>query len=372
MFHHKEWTPGARSFRAITALALVGGLGGALLVGCGSAAPPATGAHAPPATGTHAVTDSTGASVTVPDTVTRVADAWPAHNEIVQMLAPTDQIVATVLTPSISPWLYVVDPTLNKAQTVFTTNSTVNLEALARLRPDVVFASDPAPFAPQTTAAGFPTLQLIFQTFADLKKVVATTAEVLGPAAQAQAQRYNAYLDNTLATLTAQTSKIHMDQRPSVLHIQSLQPLIIDGTNSIVDAWITAAGGRDAAQISGNLRPATIEQILAWNPDVIILGSTTGGAGAQALAKLATDPVWSHVAAVRNHRVYVNPTGAFVWDRYGIEEALQIQWAAKTLHPELFPNLDLVAVTKDFYSRFLHFQLTDDQAKRILAGQNPS
>ncbi|HEY3896302.1 MAG TPA: ABC transporter substrate-binding protein [Pseudonocardiaceae bacterium] len=318
------------------------------------------------------MTDSTGASVTVPDTVTRVADAWPAHNEIVQMLAPTDQIVATVLTPSISPWLYVVDPTLTKAQTVFTTNSTVNLEALARLRPDVVFASDPAPFAAQTTAAGFPTLQLIFQTFADLKKVVATTAEVLGPAAQAQAQRYNAYLDNTLATLTAQTSKIPMDQRPSVLHIQSLQPLIIDGTNSIVDAWIGAAGGRDAAQIAGNLRPATIEQILAWNPDVIILGSSTGGSGAQALAKLATDPVWSQVAAVRNHRVYVNPTGAFVWDRYGIEEALQIQWAAKTLHPELFPNLDLVAVTKDFYSRFLHYQLTDDQAKRILAGQNPS
>jgi iron complex transport system substrate-binding protein len=341
----------------------------ALLAGCGQSGTSPSGSAA----GTHQVVDSAGASVTVPDKVARVADCWPAHNEIVQMLGAGNKIVATDLTPALTPWLYTIDPALHQAQTVCT--NTVNIEALARQHPDVLFGADPTPFAAKTTAVGIPTLQLIFQNFAGLKKVVTTTADVLGPSAQAQAKHYNSYLDNTLATVTATTSTIPVDQRPSVLHIFSLNPLVVDGPHSIIDAWITAAGGRDAAQVSGNLQPVTTEQILKWNPDVIIPGSDAGGGattGAQTLAKLTTDPVWRQLSAVRNHHVYINPTGAFLWDRYGIEEALQLQWAAKTLHPKLFPNLNLIAQTKSFYSQFLHYQLTDNQAKRILAGQNPT
>jgi iron complex transport system substrate-binding protein len=159
-----------------------------------------------------------------------------------------------------------------------------------------------------------------------------------------------------------------------VLHIYSLNPLVVDGTDSIVDAWITVAGGRNAAQVSGKTRPVSTEQIAQWNPDVIILASSAFDASdtsQQTLDKLSADPALGQLAAVRNHRVVINPTGGWHWDRYGIEEALQIQWAAKTLHPEAFPGLDMVAETKTFYAQFLHYQLTDDQAHRILAGQNP-
>lgn len=359
-----------RSSRDIAALVLVSGLGAALLTGCGQSSDSPPGAAA----GTHEVTDSTGASVTIPTTITRIADAWPAHNEIVQMLGAGNKIVATSLKPSSTPWLYTVDPALNKAQTVFT-STTVNIETLTAIRPDVLFVSDPTQYVAKTTEVGIPTVQLIFQTFEGLKRVVATTADVLGPAAQAQAQRYDSYLDTKLAALSAVTSRMPVAARPSVLHINSLNPLVIDGTNSIIDAWITTAGGRNAAQVSGNLRPVSVEQVAQWNPDVIILGSNAGSAadtGAQTLEKLTTDPFWSRLSAVRNHRTYINPTGAFLWDRYGIEEALQIQWAAKTLHPEDFTALDMIAQTKSFYSQFLHYPLTDDQARRILSAQNPS
>jgi iron complex transport system substrate-binding protein len=205
--------------------------------------------------------------------------------------------------------------------------------------------------------------------------VVTTTADVLGPDAQAQAKAYNSYLDTTLADVAAKTSTVPMASRPSVLHISTLDPLVIDGTDSIIDSWITAAGGRNAATVSGNLKPVSTEQITQWNPDVIILGTNAGGssgAGAKTLATLAADPVFSQLAAVRNHRTYINPAGAYLWDRYSAEEALQVQWAATLLHPELFTDLDMVAVTKNFYTRFLHYDLTDEQAGRILAAQNPA
>lgn len=362
--------------RHLAAPVLAGMLAAALLAGCGHPAPapssPAPSSGAVP--GSRVVVDSTGASVTVPVPVTRIADAWPAHNEIVQLLGAGDKIVATSLKPQVTPWLYTVQPALRKAPTAFTGN-TVNIETLTAARPDVLFASDSTQFAARTADAGIPTLQLIFQSFDGLKKVVDTTAGVLGPAAQDQARRYDSYLDGRLAAVSQVTARIPVAQRPSVLHVNSLSPLVVDGTDSIIDAWITAAGGRNAARVSGNLRPVTTEQVAQWNPDVIVLGSDAAGSAAtpaQVLDRLQTDPFWGHLAAVREHRAHVNPSGAFLWDRYGVEEALQIQWAAKTLHPDLFGALDMVAETKDFYARFLHYRLTDDQARRILAAQDPS
>lgn len=368
--HLDERTATMGSSCGIAARAAVASLAAALITSCGHPnSPPASA----PTASTHVVVDSTGTPVTVPTVINRIADAWPAHNEVVQMLGVGNKIVATVLTPSSVPWLYTIDPALMHAQTVFT-NSTVNTEQLLADRPDVLFTDKGTSIAAQTTTSGIPTVQLGFQTYPDLEKVVTTTAEVLGPPAKAQAQAYNSYLDTTLAKVTAVTSKIPPTTRPSVLHIYSLNPLVVDGTDTIIDAWITAAGGRNAAQISGQTRSVSKEQVARWNPDIIILASSAfvaNDTGAQTLANLRTDPFWSQLLAVRNNKAVLNPTGGWHWDRYGIEEALQIQWAAKTLHPDLFPTLNMVTQTKNFYSQFLHYPLTDDQANRMLAAQNP-
>lgn len=358
------------SVTAVSDYALIGTLVAALVVGCGSPNPPA----AAPAARTHVVVDSTGTPVTVPTVVNRIADAWPAHNEVVQMLGAGDKIVATVLTPSSVPWLYAIDPALKQAQTVFTT-STVDTEQLLADRPDVLFTDKGTSIAAQTETSGIPTVQLGFQTYPDLEKIVTTTAAVLGAPAQARAQAYNSYLDATLAKVIAVTSKVPPAARPTVLHIYSLNPLVVDGTNTIIDAWITAAGGRNAAQIAGQTRSVSIEQVARWNPDIIILASSAfvaNDTGAQTLVNLRSDPFWSKLPAVRNNRAVLNPTGGWHWDRYGIEEALQIQWAAKTLHPDLFTTLDMVTQTKNFYSQFLRYALTDEQVNRMLAAQNPT
>ena len=75
---------------------------------------------------------------------------------------------------------------------------------------------------------------------------------------------------------------------------------------------------------------------------------------------------------MKNGKIIKNPVGTFNWDRYSAEEALQILWAAKQFHPEQFKDVDLVKETREFYSTFYGYQLTEDDAQRILAGQNPA
>ena len=152
-----------------------------------------------------------------------------------------------------------------------------------------------------------------------------------------------------------------------MLHIQSLHPLKVDGRNTLLDTWNQLAGGRNvAAGIDGNMKPISPEEVIRWNPDVIIIG-----AGAGSLADSEFKTLFGSVKAVQQHRVWQNPAGVFPWDRYGTEVALQIQWAAKQLHPALFPQLDLVSATQAFYHQFYDYSLTADDAQRILQALPP-
>ncbi|WP_058952914.1 ABC transporter substrate-binding protein [Clostridium tyrobutyricum] len=348
-----------------------------LLAGCGQASTNSNKSSSENSTKQESkqtvVTDSTGAKVTVPNKITKIADAWPAHNEIVAMLGGSSKIVATIDSKKAYPWLYKVFPDMNKAQTIFT-NTTVNTETLAKLKPDVLFIPTESKLLAKTKELGIPTVQLIFQNYDDLKKVVNITAQTLGGDAQFKADKYNSYLDNRLKSVKAVTSKIPDSQKPKILHIESFKPLTIDGKDTIVDDWIQAGGGKDAAEISGNKKPASMEQVLKWNPDIIIMGKSVlndKNSPIKSLDELYSNPQWSQVNAIKNKKVYVNPMGVFLWDRYGMESALQFQWLAKMLHPDQFKDLDMVKETQNFYKTFLNYNLTADEANKILNAQNP-
>ncbi|BBN99969.1 ABC transporter substrate-binding protein [Sporolactobacillus terrae] len=317
--------------------------------------------------------DSTGAKVKVPSQINKIADAWPAHNEIVAMLGSADKIVATIDSKQQYPWLYKVFPEMNKAQTLFT-QTTVNTEQLAAQKPDIIFTSVNPQFVSKTKELKIPTMQLIFQNYNDLKKVITTTAQALGGDAQNKADQYNAYLTNKLKEVKAKTSQIPDAQKPKILHIGTFKPLVIDGKDTIVDEWIQAAGGKNAAEISGNQKPASMEQIIKWDPDMIIVGKTAFSDQQNAIKSLDTlykNEQWKRISAVKNKNVYINPMGAFLWDRYGMESALQFQWLAKQLHPDQFQNFDMVKETRQFYKTFMNYDLSKEEANKILNAQNP-
>lgn len=346
------------------------------LAGCGNAQSTAsqTSAQANSQTSPQqkrTITDEAGKKVEIPVNIQRIADSWPAHNEVVTMLGGGDKIVATVHTPEERPWLYKVNPAMNKAVNTF--NPTINIEELIKTKPDIAMVAVGDKNVDKISEVGIPVVQLTFKDFNSLKSCFQLTGEILGGAAVQKAQEYDNYLDSKLKMVTDVTSKIPQQDRPKVLHLTSLSPNIVDGGNTIIDSWIQAAGGVNAAaSVNGSFKEVSMEQILKWNPDVIILGTGNSGLGAKNANLIKTDPQWQKISAVKNGRVYINPNGAFMWDRYGAEEALEVQWAAKTLNPDKFPNLDMTQVTKDFYKTFLNYNLTDDETNRILTCQNPA
>ena len=182
-----------------------------------------------------------------------------------------------------------------------------------------------------------------------MKKSVSIMTEIIGGDAPKIAQKFNEYFDDNLKKALSKTDKIAASDRPKVLHIADGKNLFkVDGANTIIDERIRVAGGQNTVQKAGNMLEINAEEIPNTDPDVIIVGRTTP----DILKKMYENPIYAGTKAVKNKKVYVNPTGVFSRDRYGAEGALQILWAAKTLHPKLFGDIDLRAEAKKFYKDF--------------------
>lgn len=293
----------------------------------------------------------------------RIADAWFAHNAVLLMLGGANRIVATVARPQSFPWMYRVAPALKRAEAI--DGAAMNVEELLRLKTDLVFVTPADPSAAAMARAGLHVVPVSFTDFASMLACVDLTARTLDtPFALRRAAEYRAYLTQTLADVRRATASM---PRMRVLHVASLNPLKIDGDGTVIDEWIKAAGGRNAADgLHGNLQTVSIEQVLAWQPDVIVLAANAGDIAASPQAAL-----WANLAAVRQRRVYRNPAGVFPWDRYGPELALQVRWAAGVLHPAPQNAARLLDETRLFYARFFSYPLSAAQAARIVAGLPP-
>lgn len=175
-------------------------------------------------------------------------------------------------------------------------------------------------------------------------------------------------LESNIQFVKNRLKDIPDDKRPRVLHISNATQLNkIDGGMSIVGEWINLAGGKSAFGEQANLVEVTMEDILKANPDIIIVGSFNAAKGVEAIKKY---PIWKDLKAVKDNKLIVNPLGTFPWDRYSAEEALQVLWAAKTFYPEQFKDLDMVKKTQEFYKKYYNYDLSNENAERILSGQD--
>ena len=291
---------------------------------------------------------------------------WFAHNAVDVMLNHAEGMLVTCAKPESYQWMYMVCPRMNDA--VYTEFGTdMSLEEIIALKPDVVFGSNEN-YREMFERVGIPFVNCMFSTYEQMRQSISLTAEVLGGDAPEIAERYFSYLNEKINWVAEKVSAIPEADRKYVAHGSSVYKLNMDGLNTIIDEWINLAGGVNVAakDLEGNLKEVTMEQMLTWDPEIII----TGGDWDE-VDSILNDPAWAAFTAVKNGDVYSNPRGIFPWDRYGVEEALQFQWAAMLLYPDLFEGYDINAEVRSFYKDFLGYELTEEQAALILNHQEP-
>lgn len=319
--------------------------------------------------GTKVIKDVDGQEVTVPVTPERVANLWHANNQVILTLGGAPKLSATTHYVTTIPWFRQVYPDITKVPAPIAANNDLNMEALLATKPDVVLVSSEKQ-AEAVRQAGLTAVRVGFSDMNGLMQTVNLTAEVLGTqGAYERAQKYNAYMQKNLKLIEERLKDLPNSERPKVMHIGSgTKVQNVSGSGIVIDEWIKIAGGQNVAADQKGMKDVSMEQITAYAPEVIIIG---GDASAKGVQTIQSDAAWKDVPAVKNNKVIRNPYGTFNWDRYSTEEALQVLWAAKTLHPQKFTDIDMVKETQEFYSTFFGYSLNADDAQRILAGEAP-
>jgi iron complex transport system substrate-binding protein len=104
------------------------------------------------------------------------------------------------------------------------------------------------------------------------------------------------------------------------------------GHGSFIDALITLAGGVNVAGTVMNPYPQlSAEKVIAADPQYIILSDARYGT---TVASVAARPGWSRISAVRHHHVY--PFNDDLASRPGPRIVLGLETLERLLHPELF------------------------------------
>lgn len=238
-----------------------------------------------------------------------------------------------------------------------------NVEAILALRPDTVFqwstaGSDALELLDR---AGLRTLGIRYGTQDDMAGYVAMMGVAAGKPERAAdiTRRQQARLD----ALTAAMKDLPEAARPRVMYLaRATDSLSAAGPGTYTDFYIRLAGGRNVADgRRGAGGSVTLEQILAWDPEVVLLGNFD----AAMPADLYADPRWQGIAAVRDRRVYRVPLGGYRWDPPSLESSLTWTWLAGLLQPGRIDDR-LRDDMRDWYGLLYGHALTDEEMDAIL------
>lgn len=318
------------------------------------------------------IVDSAGRKVALPAHVDRVYAAGPPASVLAFAVAP-DKLIGwtSPFRDYERPFVaakYADLPTLGR---LTGRGNTANVEVVIGARPDLIFdygAVKPtlASLADRVQAqTGIPYV-LLDGDFDRMADSIEQFGRIVGE--EGRATDLARYARNTVAEIAARVARIPVASRPRVYYGRGPRGLDTGLAGSINVESIEQVGAINvAAELGrGGLVQVSIEQVLRWNPDVIVTIDPNF------FASVRRDPLWREVAAVKAGRVHLAPNAPFGWIDFppSINRLIGLRWLCRVLYPEAFPE-DLRPVVRDFYARMYHQTPSAAQLDALLASVRP-
>jgi iron complex transport system substrate-binding protein len=317
------------------------------------------------------VEDSAGRRVEVPARIERVFAAGAPATILVYAVAP-DRLLGWVrpLSSKEREWVperYAALPALGR---LTGRGNTANVEAVLAARADVVldygqvgptYVSLAERVQHQTRVP----VVLFDGRLSALPRVLEQVGDMLGvPDRGRQMARYAV---RVLADVDQRVARVPAERRPHVYYGRGPGGLETGLPGAINVESFERLGARNVAvERAGGLVRVSIEQVLAWDPEVIVTIDPEFAAAVQ------REPVWRGVRAVRDGRVYLAPILPFPWLDFppSVNRLIGLKWLGRVLYPDLFPE-DLRAEARAFYELFYHRAPDERQLDTLLGAAPP-
>lgn len=283
-------------------------------------------------------TDKMGRVVHVPIPVKRAV--FFISYELIPALGIWDRVVG------IGRWAYDNDlmkatrPDIEKFIPSAGSGSDVNIEALLKLKPDIVLTWT---FKPETVRfmeeKGLRVIAIYPDSLPELYDVMRLHGGLFGK--ERQMESVISEMEKIFNLIKERVSKIPANKKRKVLWLGGKPTSVACGIGVTNDIFKLIGGINLASSIPQRNADVPMERIIAWNPDVIFIWGN---------AKYGKDDIlnnsqWRFIKAAREGTVYKAPE----WSTWSPRLAPIALWMATKTYPEYFRDVNLEKITDDFY-----------------------
>lgn len=316
---------------------------------------------------TRTFTDSTGRTFNLPENLEHVAVTGPMAQMLVFALAPDMLVGLASQFPSSAEGLidskYISLPTLGQ---LYGGKGELNLETLlasgAQIVIDVGETKDG--IGPELdeleNQTGIPFIH-ISSSLSSAGESLRTLGTLLGRSDDAE----------TLATFCDEIYSKMLTLSENVKKKSILYCLGENGTNviaansyhsEVLDLLANNLAVFESPSSKGTGNESDMEQIMLWNPDVIIFDSDS------VYGEVADSPVWQQLHAISSGNYYEVPYDlrSFMSFPPGIQRYLGLLWLSNVLYPESV-DFDLYTEIARYYELFYHCLLSPERFENIMS-----
>ena len=312
-------------------------------------------------------TDSTGLEVTVDQEISKIAVTGPLGQIVVFAIAPDMYVgIPNAWNDAAREFLdeqYVNLPVMGQ---LYGGKGELNLEELLKAAPQVVIdigepkssiAEDMDTLTEQT---GIPFVHI--SAYIDrMDETYAMLGELLGREEEAR-------------VLSETCTRIYNRAVEMMEHLEKANLLYVTGENGlnvlanggyhsgVIDMMANNVAVVENVSSKGTGNEVDMEQILNWNPDVIVFSENS------IYDTVGDDPVWQSVSAIESGRYYEVPFGPYNWigQPPAVQRLLGMMWLGKLLYPQA-ADYDLYDEVAQYYQLFYHCDLTREQYDALMA-----
>ena len=335
-----------------------------LLSACGQSGAAPTGQ-------TREFTDSTGRTVTLPEDITKIAISGPLSQIYILPLAG-DLLVGVSTAYAEDAQSYLPAYLYEKAEIgqLYGGKGEMDLEALLAAAPEVVIdigepkkttAEDLSALTEQT---GIPFIH-IDATVADAPEAYRTLGRLLSR--EEKAEELAVWCENTYAMIAAMMERVDADgARKSLLYCLGDKGVNVIAKGSFHAETINFMSDNLAVVedvvSSGAGNEVDLEQILLWDPDVLIFAPDS------CYEAIASSEQWQSAGAVARGEYYKTPSGPYGWlsSPPAVQRYLGMLWLGELLYPG-YAEYDLQEKVTEYYKLFYGCDLTAEMYQELMA-----
>lgn len=232
-----------------------------------------------------------------------------------------------------------------------------DLEAIVSHNPDLLITwySTNVPDLEKGLPQAIPIIDLSFTKPANLSRDVKTLGYIFGTVDEADDYIEN-FHDKYINLIESRIGRLSEDERPKV-YLECNAPCKTYGNTTGAHQMMVLAGGTNIFDDVSGIPVVDPEAIIDKNPEIIIRGAYTDAGysfdNSSKIAELRAEIMdrsgFDKIQAVTSNNTYIIDVNL----HYGLDYPIGLVYFAKTIHPELFSDVDPMKVHQEFLTDIL-------------------